>query len=178
MKHLSLYLLLAAAVATTATAQTPSPKGGDKIVPEPIALTGCVAAGIEKNTYMLSNVVRTDQPVGTSGSAVRLDQPVGTSGSTAIATPPLYWFDAPDKLKPHVGHRVEITGTLDDDVDTAEVKMKDGKVELTEGGKKVEVRAGTVAAAAAAGGGVDGTKRLAYKVKVNSVRMVAGSCSP
>ena len=55
------------------------------------------------------------------------------------------------------------------------MKAKDGNVELkAEGGKKVEVPAGTNAAAAA---GTPGTKRLNYKVKVQSVKMVSASCA-
>jgi hypothetical protein len=158
MKYLSLCVLLVGA--TTVSAQTPSPKGGDKVIAEPITLTGCVAAGTEANTYMLSNVVRTDKAVGTTGTG---------------DAPPLYWFDSPAKLKPHVGHQVEISGWLDDDVDKTKVKAKDGKVEIkAEGGRKVEVPAGTTAAAAM---GTAGTKRLNYKVKVQSVKMTSESCA-
>jgi hypothetical protein len=154
MKYLSLCFALAAA--TAVSAQTPSPKGGDKIVPEPITLTGCVAAGTEANTYMLSNVVRSDKP--------------GSNDSSAF-----YWLDSPSKLKAHVGHKVEIVGRLDDDVDKTKVKEKDGKVEVkAEGGRKVEVPAGTTAAAAA---GAAGTKRINYKVKVQSVNHVSPTCA-
>lgn len=153
MKYLSLCFALAAA--TTVAAQTPSPKGGDKIVPEPITLTGCVAAGTESNTYMLSNVMRSDKP--------------GSNDTTAF-----YWLDSPDKLKAHVGHKVEVKGRLDDDVDKTKVKEKAGKVEVkTEHTKKVEVPAGTPAAAAA---GTAGTKRINYKVKVQSVSHVSPTC--
>lgn len=158
MKYLSLCVLLAGA--TAASAQTPSPKGGDKVVAEPITLSGCVAAGTEANTYMLSNVTRADKAVGTTGSG---------------EAPPFYWLDSPGKLKPHVGHRVQVTGWLDDDVDKTRVKAKDGKVEMkSESGQKVEVPAGTTAAAAA---GTPGTKRVNYKVKVQSVKMVAAGCA-
>lgn len=55
------------------------------------------------------------------------------------------------------------------------MEAKDGKVELkAEGGKKVEVPAGTTAAAAA---GTPGTKRLTYKVKVKDVKMTSASCA-
>jgi len=162
MRYLSLCVLLA--TATTASAQTPSPKGGDKIVPEPITLSGCVAAGERNNTYMLSNVTRVDKPI---------PVPVGTSGTAEPAA--FYWLDSPGKLKSHVGHQVQIIGMLDDDVDKTEVKLKEGKVEVkAENGAKVEVPEGTVAAAAAAGPGT--SKRLSYKVKVQSVTMLAGSC--
>jgi hypothetical protein len=153
MKYLSLCFVLAAA--TAVSAQTPSPKGGDKIVPEPITLTGCVAAGTEANTYMLSNVARSDKP--------------GSNDTTAF-----YWLDSPAKLKAHVGHKVEIKGRLDDDVDKTKTTAKDGKVEVKSENKKVEVAAGTTAAAAA---GAAGTKRANYKVKVQSVNHVSPTCS-
>ena len=55
------------------------------------------------------------------------------------------------------------------------MEAKDGKVELNaEGGKKVEVPAGTTAAAAA---GTPRTKRLTYKVKVKNVKMTSASCA-
>jgi len=152
MKYLSLCFVF---VAAAASAQTPSAKGGDKIVPEPITLTGCVAAGTESNTYMLSNVMRSDKPGGSDA---------GT----------FYWLDSPGKLKAHVGHQVEVLGRLDDDVDKTKTKAKDGKVEVKSDNKKVEVPAGTAAAEAA---GTSGSKRASYKVKVQSVKMLSGSCA-
>ena len=161
MRYLTLCLVMS--TATVASAQTPSPKGGDKIVPEPITLTGCVAAGTENNTYMLSNVVRVDEAA----------KPVGTSGSTGAEA--FYWLDSPGKLKGHVGHQIQVIGMLDDDVDKTNVKAKDGKVEVTtEHTKKVVVPEGTAAAAAA---GPANTQRLSYKVKVQSVRMLSESCA-
>jgi hypothetical protein len=164
MRHLSFCLLLAAA-ATPLAAQTPSPKGGDKIIPEPIMLHACVTPGTEKKTYLLTNVIRADQPVGTSGSN-------RSSGSNDF-----YWLDNGGKLKDHVGYMVRVSGMLDDDVDKTETRRtKDGTVEVvTERTKKVEVPAGTIAAAAA---GPEGLKRLSYKVKVRSVERLPGGCSP
>jgi hypothetical protein len=157
MRHLSLCLLLA--TATTAAAQTPSGKGDHKIVREPITLTGCVVAGTEPNTYMLTHIARADKPVGTSGT---------------VEPNVIYWLSSPRKLKPHVGHQVEIVGILDDDVKTTKVKAKDGKVELKNGDKKVEVPEGTTAADSLK---PDGTKRTSYKVEVRSVRMLSEGCS-
>ena len=161
MKYVSLSVCLVFAAATTGAAQTPSPKGDGKVVREPITLTGCVAAGKEHNTYVLSNVQRADKPVGTSGS---------------VEPNTIYWFDPPSKLKPHVGHQVQISGILDDDVDKTKVKEKDGKVELKKenGAHKVEVPAGTTAGAAVEAGS---TKRTSYTVKVQSVKKLSGSCA-
>jgi hypothetical protein len=156
MRYLGCCLLFAA---TSAAAQTPSAQSGDKIVPQPITLTGCVAAGVESNTYVLSNVA-SDKPVGTTGSA---------------APDVFYWLDSRDKLKPHVGYQVQVTGMLDDDVDKTTVKSKDGKVELkSERTRKVEVPEGTQVASAM---GRPGTTRTGYKVKVQSVTRLPGHCA-
>ena len=153
MKYLSLCLVLAAV--TTGAAQTPSGKGPDKINRDPITLTGCVAAGQEKDTYMLSNVQRPDKAPGTADPNV------------------IYWLSSPDKLKAHVGHQVEVTGKLDDDVKETKVKEKDGKVALKKGSKKVEVPEASTAGNAA---GTPGTRRTTYKVEVASVKMLSASC--
>jgi hypothetical protein len=158
MKYLSLCLVLAAA--TTASAQTPSPTEPDKVLKEPIKLTGCVAAGTEPDTFVLSNLKRSDTPVGTSGS---------------LEPNAVYWLTSPDKLKSHVGHWVQVTGMLDDEKKTTKVKEKDGKVALEKGMKKVEVPEGTTAAAAA-GEGLNGEKRTSYRVKVQSVKTLSRSC--
>ncbi len=160
MRYLSACLVLAAA--TSASAQSSSGRPGDKIAPQPIALTGCVAAGIEPDTYMLSHVLT---------NVLRADTPVGTSGSSRPDV--VYWLNSPGKLKPHVGHQVLVTGTLDNDVSGTKVEEKDGKVELKNGMKKVEVPEGTAAAEAVKPGGVT---RTSYKVRVQSVKMLSGRC--
>jgi hypothetical protein len=161
MKFLSLIFVLATGV-TAVVAQEK-----DKIAPQPIVLTGCVAAGEKPNTFVLTDIV----------APPAAPTPIGTSGIAAPApTPtPFYWFENPDALKPHVGHKVQITGTLDDDVDKTKVKSEDGKVSMeTERTKKVEIREGTPAAAKLP---ADGAKHPTYKVTVKSVKAVEGSCS-
>ena len=159
MRYLSFCLVLG--IAATSAAQTPSGKAPDKVVREPITMTGCVSAGTAPNTYVLTNLLRADKPVGTSGSL----EP------TAV-----YWFDPPSKLKPYVGQQVQISGILDDNVTTTKVKEKEkeGKVALKRGSHKVEVPEGTRAADAA---GPPETKRLSYKVQIQSVKMLSGSCA-
>ena len=155
MKRLSLALALAAV--STVAAQ-------DKTTPQPITLTGCVAAGTKANTYLLTNVTTSVTPV-----------PVGTSGNTSSNTAaPFYWLDSPGKLKGHAGHRVEVVGMLDDDIDKTTSEIKDGKVVVkTEGARKVEVPVGTSGTVAAA---MPALKQESYKVKVKSVRMLDGNC--
>ena len=159
MKYLSLgVLFLGSTIA--AGAQTQAPQGGDKVLPEPMTLTGCVTAGTKANTFLLTNVQRTDTP-----------------GMSAIDGA-IYWLSSGAKLKGHVGHQVQIDGMLDDDVDTSTVKTEDGKVELTteRESKKVEVPEGTAAADALASVATSG-KVESYKVKVKSVKMLSRTCS-
>lgn len=162
MGYVSLALLITVAAAVEG-------QQGDKTIPQPIALTGCVAAGTKPNTYILTHVASSVKPVpiGTSGTA-------GTAGGTAE---PFYWLDSPGKLKDHIGYGVEITGMLDDDIDKTEVEVKDGKVLLkTERTKTVELKEGTRAAAAAVVVAPKDAKRLSYKVKVRSVRRIGAVC--
>lgn len=158
------YLSLALAIAVVSTV------GGqerDKTIPQPIALTGCVAAGMKANTYILTHVASSVKPV-----------PLETSGTADSNAEPFYWLDSPRKLEEHVGYGVEVIGMLDDDIDKTEVEVKDGKVLLkTERTKTVELKEGTRAAAAAVMVAPKDTKRLSYKVKVTSVRRIGAVCA-
>ena len=108
-------LLGAAALAQTpAQEQQPPPAK-----PNILTVTGCLRAGAESGTYVLSNL----EWRGVSGN------PTGTSGSTGTTTPPatpppaaisavtlkLVGMGTGTKLSEHVGHKVEITGTLVDE---------------------------------------------------------------
>jgi len=149
--------LVALALAGSAAVQAQSVPS--KTTPRMVTLTGCVKAGEKADTYVLTNVVTSDKAaVGTAGSGV---------------AEPFYWLDSKDKLKPHVGHKVAITGTIDDDVDKTKVKQKDGEMKIErERTKEVKVPAGSSVAAATP----EGT-RAGYKVKVKSLKMIADSCS-
>jgi hypothetical protein len=76
----------------------------------PLTLTGCVIAGHDKDSYMLTNVT--------------------IDGTTAAPSNAFYRFNTSKGLKQHVGHRVEVTGKADlADVDKGKVRVKtdDGK---------------------------------------------------
>jgi hypothetical protein len=158
MKYSSLGVLLFVP-AMVAGAQTPAPEGGDKVLREPLTLTGCVTAGTKANTFLLSNVQRTDAPAAVSSDTT------------------VYWLSSPDKLKGHAGHKVEIEGVLEDDVDRSAMTTEDGKVELTteRETRKVEVVENSAAGDAVKTVGTTG-EVLSYKVKVKSVKMLSASC--
>lgn len=111
MKRLLLLAGLAVAVGSTSlTAQDPAKP--TTTAKDTITVTGCLQAGTAPDTFTLSNVTQTataSTATGTAGSA---------SASASATTDP----KAPDikyelvasgtvNLKPHVGHKVEITGT-------------------------------------------------------------------
>jgi hypothetical protein len=156
-RHLS-FGVVAFAAAVTSVAASGQQKIPSEVPKQPVTLTGCVAAGEKHDTYVLTNV--------TSSAGAT----VGTSGSTAM---PVYWLDEPDKLKKHVGHKVEIVGTLTGDVDKTKIKAKDGELEMKADGKEVKVPEGSSAAAHLP---ATGEKGPGYKVKVKSVKSIASSC--
>ena len=161
MKYLSFGVVLFACAAAIG-AQTPAGKTDDKIAKEAITLTGCVETGTEPDTFVLTHVVRSDRPKDTAGlpkpsianptATPPIASPTGTSGADS-RTAAIYSLDSPEKVKPHVGHKVSVVGTLDDEADAAKSKEGDEKAK------------------------VEGEKGPSYKVKVNSVTMISSSCS-
>jgi hypothetical protein len=68
-----------------------------------VSYTGCVGAGTETKTYVLSKAV----PV------TKTTETIGTTGSTTITeTSYLLVPDQTVQVQEHVGHKVEVTGTL------------------------------------------------------------------
>jgi hypothetical protein len=68
-----------------------------------VSYTGCVGAGTETRTYVLSKAI----PV------TRTTETVGTAGSTTITeTSYLLVPGQTVQVQEHVGHKVEVTGTL------------------------------------------------------------------
>ena len=106
--------LLCASLAAQAPTQTPTPSPKA----DTITVQGCI-------TPSVNAVSATPDAVGTSGTSVSTAtafilatamKPAGTSGSSAASSAPVasaYQLQVEDsKLIPHVGHKVEISGTL------------------------------------------------------------------
>jgi len=96
-------------------AQVPTSAQANRAIPGEIVLTGCVeradqmaaasAASVDSLTFMLLHAAR--------GTADEV-KPIGTSGTKEDATNTTYRLDGEvSTLNPHVGHKVEVTGTLD-----------------------------------------------------------------
>ena len=94
MKRLMTAVWVVALMASGAAAQTPMGQmGKDKMakgkMTEPITVTGCVAAGKDAEHFVLSHAVLTGEKTGKSYDLMGGD------------------------LKAHLGHKVEVTGSLD-----------------------------------------------------------------
>jgi len=99
-------------------AQAPTSRQSNRTTPGAVTITGCVERAdqvaasttpgvtVDSLSFVLIHAVTgtaADAPTGTSGS----------SASSAVAKRGLYKLDgALSALNPHVGHKVEVTGTL------------------------------------------------------------------
>jgi hypothetical protein len=149
MKRLqsSMFAAVACALTVSVSAQTTPPTGG---VTQPtfgadkkVTITGCLERSKESvatnDRFMLNNIVP---------NAPSMTGTVGPRGSEKAPMASSYRLDADDsKLSPHLGHKIEITGTVEDR----------------------PMSAGTPAAS--------GWTTEAPKLKVETVKMIASSCT-
>ena len=150
MKYLSLGVLVLVSAASVGAQQYPAPKSDDKAAKDSLTVTGCVSAGTEPNTFILTK----------SGPAAAAPAAPATPPAAAAPAPAdavVYRLDSPEKVKSHVGHQVEVIGTLD------EAKMADSKE-------------ATPSPDAAKTAGTSG-KQPSLKLKVKEVKMLAATCS-
>jgi hypothetical protein len=75
--------------------------------PEPasVTVTGCLARGTEGGALLLTHALRTDAPAKPKAEATK-------AGKGANATPNTYALVGGTALDAHLGHKVEIAGTL------------------------------------------------------------------
>jgi hypothetical protein len=113
---LMLWLAAAAFAAQTATAASQPPSSAPK-PPEKITITGCVER---------ADQMRGADTVGTTTDSMHFvlvnipsSDAVGTTGSARPAMDKGYRLDGDEKqLNPHVGHKVEIVGVVDESAAT------------------------------------------------------------
>ena len=155
MKRVGLALLISAAVVSVSLGAqtTPSSSNANKVT-----VTGCVQRAISESPTGTSGVAGAAKPDtqfvlanASAGTAT-----AGTSGTTtpatsAMPTAPRYRLDDAEqaKIAPHVGHRVEISGTIDD-------------------ASHASSPSGTP--------GATSTAAPAPKLKVDSIKMLSSSC--
>ena len=153
--------------AQTAGQTSPAQRPTSTTASDKITVTGCLqretatatagttgTSGTTSATSSASGFVLKVIPpsaASTTGSTAAGATTTGTSGSTASS----YKLDADEKLTPHIGHKVEITGSVDKSMSTAP--------------------SGSTSTAAGTSASASGS--TAPKLKVDSVRMIAASCS-
>jgi hypothetical protein len=126
---------------------------------------------------MLTNVMtgKSRSGSGTAGTSAAGSTASTSSGSTSAAAKATYVLAGPDtELKKHVGHRVEVVGTLDS-------RSRSD----TSGGTSMSGTTGTAAGSTASGSGAAssagkpgaGAAMKAQRLRVSSVRMISSDCS-
>jgi hypothetical protein len=109
------FWLAAAALAAQTTAATPQQQASTK-APEKITITGCVERADQVSSPGANTLGTT---VDSLSFVLRDMPPSGTAGTTGVkgnaSSDKGYRLDADvAKLNPHVGHKVEITGFVDE----------------------------------------------------------------
>ena len=125
----------------------------------PLLLSGCVVAGEEKGSFLLSNV--------------EID------GTTLAPVRAFYRFNTTDGLERYIGRRVEVKGRADlDDVDRGKVRtrMQDGRMttELTSERRTVKVEDAWFGSI---GSMTPAADVPSYKFNVESIRPLEGNCA-
>jgi hypothetical protein len=155
MKQVFAGSFIAAAFAVSLSAQAPAqatppqsqPMQESKDAAKTVTVTGCLKAGDAAESFTLSDLKWSqDKAVGTAGSAAPAAPPVAATSLKLIGSPST-------KLSDHVGHTVEVSGTIGDKADKAP------------GATDPAARPAPAAGAQAS-------------LNVRNVRMIAASCTP
>jgi hypothetical protein len=142
-----------------------------------VTLTGCVVKG--DGGYVLSDVSPENTAAATAGTST--PPPAGAVAPGRV----LYWLKDDDDLAEHAGHKVEVKGEIEGDIEKGMIsaEREGGLVELEfkiDGDKKVTVKVPDVPASVGTAGAVgDKEKDFAFvvrKIDVDSVKMLASTC--
>ena len=186
-----------AAQSTTPSTQTPSSSPNQRGATGPRTVTGCLRAGDKEGTFLLTDVVMPGAPgdaTGTGGTTAGGTTPTGTppgSETTAGGTgttprPPMSIALMPGSdvdLKAHVGHKIEVTGTLAGGgarrTGTPGGSSPGGTTtsDPASSNPAGSTPGGTTAGSSAYGTGGQGAARGARSMNVTAVRMISESCS-
>jgi hypothetical protein len=165
---------IVAAVAISAIPLLAAPQKDSGATPaagKPLTLRGCVAPGVDKRTYVLTQLSEA-----TRGGQSAM--PDSAHGRRVV-----FLFDKKDEMLKHVNQAVEVTGTING-FEESEIELKNG--DAPDGGLLVEFEGPgkDVRVSNAAAGGVVGTggrttpdkndiKTMLVKVKVTGVIVTA-----
>ena len=156
--------------AGVAMAQSPAydkPQADKKIAENTVSFTGCVADKNPGGQYVLTNAVKSSATATTATTASPTTAPpatapptatapatAGTTGTASVSPAMSFELWGGENLQAHLGHKVEITGTMDKaDIDKIG-KSDEKKSEMATTEKDVK----------------------APKLKVTAVKMIAAVC--
>jgi len=169
--------------------QMPSSQSSQGSSKPQVMVTGCIQRSSETTTgtsgtsssmnetkYILTNATESSSgsgwrsSTGTSGSSS--SGSYGSSPSTSSSMRDTYQLDAADsKLSPHVGHKVEITGTLENSSWSGSSSNQPSSGDRTSSGSDYG------SGSSSAQFGSSSSSMNAPKLKVDNVRMISSSCS-
>jgi hypothetical protein len=171
--------VLALGLAATATAEQAAIVGTQPQGSKDITITGCVVKG--EGGYVLTGV---------SEETARAALAGGASAASGAALPKdavgpgqvIYWLKDDDELEEHAGHRVEIEGKLEGDIEKGEIaaEIEEGMVELEfkVEGEKVTVKVPSLPVGTS--GNITDKERTTHyvvrKLDVESVKTLANAC--
>lgn len=179
-KFLLVSLALGLGFSTVSPAEEP---GSAAVKGSPVTITGCVAAS-DSDSFVLTHVQKVS-PQGVAPAANVL----GATGIEPGPGEPIYWLskDSIKRMRGHVGHRVEVTGTVTD-VSTGTVQIEkhpgkpgpDNKVEVDARGKDASAKTDRpVEPGPTPAPGMKVEKKMtmpAHRVQVDTVRMISATC--
>ena len=174
MKSMGIAALIAVGLSAHLIGQQPVAVSADK--DDKVTLVGCVIKG--DGGYVLSNA--DGWGASSSGAA---STTVASASSVGGRT--FYWLKQDDDLEKHAGHKVEVVGKLDNEIDQAKIKVEreDGMARIefeADGEPKVTIKAPESLATVGTSGAVkdrEKTHRVSIrKIDVKSVKVLASTC--
>ncbi len=148
--------------------------GKDKMMKDGMmTVTGCVAQGADATHFKLTNAMASTMPMGKMDSGAMKSDDAKAGGMT-------YTLDGGDNLKAHLGHKVEVSGTMAKDAMMGHEKMGTSGSAM---GKDAPAAAGKDTTATMDKdkmGSMDHSKMdkgmMAGKISVKSVKMISANC--
>lgn len=142
-----------------------------------IKLSGCLVRG-EDGGYLLTNAPGDPSWQRTADPTV-MPSTVGTAGSFATI---FYWLKEESDLRDHVGHLIEVEGSLEGDIEdgaiTIDRKDKWTEIRVKSEGRDLRARVPHASIVSSPSGGKQEGTVLVRKVDVDRVTMIAASCRP
>ncbi len=140
-------------------------------------VTGCVAQGADETHFKLTNAMSSTMPMGTTGadSATKADSAM-KSDSGMKAGGMTYALDGGTNLKAHLGHKIEVTGTMAKGAMAGHDKMaKSGTMDKDKMGTMDHDKMAKPGSMDKMGS-MDDKAMMGGTLKVKSVKMLSSSC--